>query len=137
MAYQIKKNADVVEELELLNADGSLAECIRVQLDGGTVAERISRCYVDLLEAQRNLTGAEPSTETYEKLGKAVIALFQAVFGEADTERILAFYQGNFVEMCQSVIPFITKVLLPKIRRAAKGKKTAAYSSYVRKRRRG
>lgn len=49
----------------------------------------------------------------------AVIDLFEAVFGREDAECILDFYGNRYVEMCQEVVPFITQIAIPEVRKIA------------------
>ena len=66
-------------------------------------------------------------------LGAAVVDLFEAVFGREDAECILDFYGNRYVEMCQEVVPFITQIVIPEVRKIAKQNKKAALAGYSRR----
>lgn len=136
MAYQVKRSAKVEEELELLSADGKTSEIIHVNLDAGAVAEKVSRNYMNLLDIQSRLAkigGAEDKSQLLEELGNAVVVMFRSIFGDADTERILQFYENDYVDMCRTIMPFVTEVVIPKVRREAQKSRKTKMQSYNRK----
>ncbi len=136
MAYQVKRSARVEETLELLSADGKTSEVIRVNLDAGAVAERISKNYIELLNLQSKMArwgNEEDKSRLYEEIGNAVVVLFQSIFGEDDTERIVSFYENDYLDMCRTIMPFITEVVLPKVRKESQKYRKAKMQSYNRK----
>lgn len=139
MSYQIKRSERVEETLELLDEKGKVIESIVVRLDPDAVVEKVSKRYVELLNVQSELnriTASGDKSQLYEKLGYAVVELFKTVFGEEDTMRIVAFYTGNYMEMCRNVLPFITSVIIPKVRKISQDNRKAVMQSYNRKQRR-
>ena len=52
-----------------------------------------------------------------------VIELFQMCFGKANTAEIFAFYEGNYFEMVQKILPYIFKRLLPETKKSMKKQK--------------
>ena len=139
MAYQVKRNTRVEEVLELLDEQGKVAETITVSLDPDSVVEKVSKRYTELLNVQSCAAKAvnlEDKAKAYEELGNAVVELFKAVFSEEDTEKILTFYDDNYIEMCRNITPFITSVVIPKVRRMAQNNRKSVMQSYNRKQRR-
>lgn len=142
MTYQVQREKKYfVEDLELLDTEGNVIETIHVQLDPGSVVENVSRRYLELVRAQQELSsidGQNPGSvqDAYAKLGNAVIAMFAAVFGDKGTERILAYYDDNYVEMIKQICPFITEFVMPEIRQMAKDNKQQVLQNYNRKTRR-
>lgn len=136
MAYQIHRQDQDIEELQLVNPDGSVAETLKITLNGADLAERVSRDYVKLLEAQSYAnnpeTGNDPArmAEATEKLGTCVIDLYNAALGEENTRKILDFYEGRILEMIQEVNPFVINVVIPKVRKIAQQNRKAARKSY-------
>lgn len=136
MAYQIRRQDPEIEELQLVNRDGSVAETLKVALNGADLAERVSREYVNLLNAQSYAndpkTGKDPEgmAEAVEKLGNCVIDLYNAALGEENTRKILDFYNGRTMEMIQEVNPFVINVVIPKARKIAQQNRKAAMASY-------
>lgn len=142
MAYVIQKKKQLVEELELRNESGEKVTTIYVRLDRDGLAEKLSARQIDLIQAQKNLLQLQQdcrkeSTLDYEKAleetGQAVIALFEAVFGQQDSDVIREFYKNNTMQMCSEVMPFITEVILPQVRKLGQAKRKGIKNSYKHK----
>lgn len=127
MAYRVQRSQKVIEDLELVDESGAIAERIHVQLDADDMVRKVSRKYLDLMRIQKEVTSIQDDHKeaALEQLGDAIIDLFEAIFGEADTEKILNFYEGNYIEMIQSVMPFISEVILPRMRQISQQKRQA------------
>lgn len=135
MAYQVKRSAKVEEELELISADGKTTELIKVQLNASAVAEKVSKHYAELLSIQAKLTGKnnqEDKMQLFEEMGNTVVVLFRTIFGEEDTERIIQFYENDYIDMCSTIMPFIKDVVIPKVRSEAQKSKRTKMQSYSR-----
>jgi len=125
MAYQIKRTPKSTETLELIDDTGIVIQRIEVDLGADGMAEKVSQKYVDMVAIQQKYqsrTSEGVSERTLEEFGNAVIAIMEAVFGKEDAETILNFYDKKYVEMCAEVMPFITSVVIPKVRVIAKRK---------------
>lgn len=144
MAYQIKREKQYfVEDIELLDLDGRVALSIHVALDPDSVVEKVSRKYMDLVRIQQSFQGFDVTTksgaevqEAYARLGDAVIALLEAVFGEEDTRRLLDYFEGRYIEMARQVGPWIENVAVPRIREIAQKNRKQIMTSYSRQARR-
>lgn len=137
MSYQAGRNKSNCEILELVNTSGNVVETITVRLDADGMAEKVSQEYVNLVRVEsqlRDFKHSDATPDLMEEVGNAVICLYRAVFGQADTDRILNFYEGNYIEMCQNVNPFIINICLPKIRKIAQKKRKVRLNGYNRKR---
>lgn len=122
MAYQIKRKSKIKETLELVSGDTTLPVNVDIDIDrmGAAIADA-----QDVLTMAQNLIEQEPhSTKAQEAYGSAIIALFAVVFGKENTEKILAFYDGNYEEMLIDVCPFISDVIMPKVKEASETRKT-------------
>jgi len=144
MAYKVSREKPFfVEDLELVDSiTGKVVKTISVRLNPDSVVEKISRSYIELVKTQQQLpqlsTGIEQGklADAYEKLGLAVIRLFESVFGEADTRAIVTFYESNYTEMIKQVTPFIIDVALPQIKKMSHQNKQDILALYNRKTRR-
>lgn len=135
MAYQVKRSARVEEELELLSADGKESLMLCVRLDASSVTQKISQQYVELLNLQARLGKMKnegDKIKLFEEIGSAVVVLFRSVFGETDTDRIIQFYEEDYVDMCRTILPFITEVVLPRVRKEAQKSRKAKLQYYNR-----
>jgi hypothetical protein len=79
----------------------------------------VNKAYETLGAAQTALQKNARSDEALEAYGKAVLAVFDVIFGEDGTKKLVAFYEGNFNEMLLDVFPFINDEIMPKIRAAS------------------
>lgn len=119
MAYQIQRKNRIKETLELLDETGAVAESLTVDLNVDQIAGRVNKAYETLGAAQTALQKNARSDEALEAYGKAVIAVFDVIFGEDGTKKLVAFYEGNFNEMLLDVFPFINDEIMPKIKAAS------------------
>ena len=139
MAYKAKRQDRVIEHLELCGSDGKVVKTIHVELDADNMVRKLSEKYVALINALKNVQEIKDASTEVEKasaitvLGAAVVDLFEAVFGREDAECILDFYGNRYVEMCQEVVPFITQIVIPEVRKIAKQNKKAALAGYSRR----
>lgn len=136
MAYQAKRKALYTEDFELTEEDGTVVHTLHVALDPDSMAKKLSVKQMDLVAAMNEMKGmntAEAPEQALEKLGLAVTDVMEAVFGADGAAIIIEFYQERYIEMCQEVIPFITGVVIPKVRKMAQGNKRQTAAAYNRK----
>lgn len=142
MAYQAKRKRLYEEEFQLTEEDGTVVHTLHVALDADSMVKKLSEKRIDLVRALQDVRGISADsnekefTEGLEKLGNAVVDMFEAVFGKEDAETIVEFYDNRYIEMCNEVVPFITDVVIPKVRKIAQANKKATLSQYNRKQRR-
>lgn len=145
MAYQAKRQKQFQEDLELCDENGTVVETLHVTIDADSMVRKIHHKYVELCktltsvqEIKRTVGEQNPDTmgKALDELGNSVIHLFQAVFGDEDAEKIIQFYEGNYVEMCQEITPFITHVVIPKCNEIKKQNRESVLQGYNRKQRR-
>lgn len=119
--FELKRSEKIVEQIKLGD------EIIGVNLDAGAIQARFTKGYNELLRAQSALNGATSDTleavsDKLEQYGNAVVGVLQVIFGEENTQKILAFYENNYSEMFMQIYPFISEVIIPKISEASKRK---------------
>lgn len=143
MAYQAKRHKKFQEDFELVNESGEVVHLLHVSLDADDMVVKINRKYTALTKAlaetteiKRKAENPEEIQKSVEILGMTVVDLLEAVFGTEDTEKIIQFYEGRYIEMSQEVIPFITQRVIPKLVEMKKDNKRAVLSGYNRKARR-
>ena len=141
MSYQAKRNQHYIEQLELVDENGNVSHVLNVDLDPGEMAEKLSRKYVELLKAKREAdsidkNNPESLAESYEKLGNVAMSLIGAVFGDDDTQVIYSFYGNRYNEIITEIMPFVTNIVVPKVRELAQEQKKSTLQKYNRKQRR-
>ena len=138
MAYQAKRRKIYEEDFQLLDENGNVVHSLRVSLDADSMVAKLSEKHVALVNALKNIQNAKNATSenALTILGNTVIDILEAVFGQEDAKTILDFYENKYVEMCQEVIPFVTGVVIPEVRKIAQANKKQVLSQYNRKQRR-
>ncbi|MCB5878430.1 hypothetical protein LIR51_26845 [Blautia producta] len=143
MAYQARRKKQFVEDFELVNEDGTVAHTLHVSLDADNMVGKINRKYAELTktlaettEIKRQTESGEVDADCFERLGAAVVNLFEAVFGREDTATIVQFYDNRYIEMCREVTPFITQVVIPQCIKIKQENQQSILQSYNRKQRR-
>lgn len=119
MAYQVQRKSRIKETLDLLDETGAVVESLDVDLNVDQIAGRVNKAYEVLGAAQTALQKNARSDEALEAYGKAVLAVFDVIFGEDGAKKLISFYEGNFNEMLLDVFPFINDEIMPKIRAAS------------------
>ena len=130
MAYQIKRSNRVTEDLELVESDGTVAKTLHIDVDIDAITAHFRAEYNDLINAERAVKAAQKAgvseqnfQEIYAEYGRAIIAILKTVFGEGNTLEILEFYEDNYIEMSVQIFPFISDVIVPKIRETVENSK--------------
>lgn len=143
MAYQAKRSKLLKEDFELVDENGKTVHTLHVSLDADDMTIRIGRKYTALTKAlaettaaQRKAENAEDAVRNIEALGRAVADLLEAVFGPDDTQTIISFYDGRYIEMSREVLPFISQCIIPHLVELKKENQKAMRAKYNRKTRR-
>lgn len=143
MAYQAKKHKRFQEKFELVDANGDVAHSLNVDLDADDMIVKINRKYADCVRAlsettemRRKARSGEDMAECFDKLGRAVVDLIETVFGTEDAGVILDFYENRYIELTKEVLPFITKVVIPRCIEIRDENKKSILRGYNRKQKR-
>lgn len=143
MAYKAKRSKLLKEDFELVDENDKVVHTLHVSLDADDMTVRIGRKYTALTkalaettEAQRRAESAEDAVKNIETLGRAVADLLEAVFGPEDTQTIISFYEGRYIEMSREVLPFVSQCIIPRLVDLKKENQKAMRAKYNRKSRR-
>lgn len=123
MAYTVTRKNRIKEQLQLCHADGTVALVCDVDLNVDVIANRVSKAYETLAMAQNTLQESPRDARAMEAYGNAVIAVFDIIFGEENTQKIVEFYENNWSEMLLGLFPFINNEIMPKIQEASDERK--------------
>ena len=121
MAYQIKKDNEVVEELEFLDNNNEVVKKINVKINIDKIASEYRQRKLEITEAQQKINKGEE--DAVELFGVAIINMFKTVFGEENTVTILEYFEGKYTDMLTNCIPFIEQVIQPAIEKVVRDKK--------------
>jgi hypothetical protein len=118
--YQITRN-HIVEELEI--SDNGKKLQLKVDISADTILTAYNKAQYKLAEASIMANKAKDDKDTAkaeEAMGNAILGLFEVVFGESQTQKIVKFYDNRYLEMLGDIAPFISDVITPKVQEAQK-----------------
>ncbi len=143
MAYQARRSRKLYEDFELVDENGDVVHTLKVSLDADDMVVAINRKYTALTkaltettEAQRKAKDKKELEECIETLGRAVLDLIEAVFGEENGKILVDFYEGRYLEMSREVLPFISQVVIPRLVEIRKDNQKNVLRKYNRQQRR-
>ncbi len=114
--YQINVSERFEDKLVLNKKDGELV--VDVSFDLLKMAQKFRSAQVDVLRAMKTAQG--DSGEKAAALGEAIVGLFNLVFGNQNTEKIIAFYKEDYANMLLDLFPYIQNVIEPALRKESK-----------------
>jgi hypothetical protein len=115
---KIQRKQKVTEKLELCDETGEVKLVIDVVIDVDKMMSEINKAQNQVIRAQMDVGKAKNQINT-ENYGIAILELIRVIFGEANAQQILGHYEGNYTEMLEDIMPFITEDIMPKIQKAA------------------
>ena len=118
MAYKIKRKHTIEDELIIDDLNGKEALRIPVNIYIDDILTQYNRLRRILGEAQHNVEEDPTSEKAITDLGEAVVALFNLIFGDEWSSKLLKFYDNRWSEMLEDVAPFIVECIQPKINMA-------------------
>lgn len=128
MAYQIKKSDRITENLELLDSNNNVTLTIHIDIEIGRIAKEYRQLQIELAEAQ-NMT-SQGNEMAFEVFGNAVIKLFRCLFGDENTQKILEYFENDYMEMAVQCMPFISDVVQPAIEKYSRSKREIMANNY-------
>lgn len=119
MAYKLEREQTRILELEVNG------EILKISIGGMGLYKKVLDAQSRLKDIQTKLeglkkNGIDVTPELVQYLGDSIIFLFNTAFGEANTDKILDFYEGNYDEMLMKVYPFFLNEYLPALKEGAK-----------------
>lgn len=137
MAYQAKRKKIYEEEFQLVEEDGTVVHTLHVQMDADNMLKKLCKKHLALVQAMENIRNVQQAVTEEEKqegiqiMEEAVKDMVEAVFGKEDTRTIIEFYDNRYLELCQEVVPFIVRVIVPEIKKIAQENKKELLSGYA------
>lgn len=101
------KTSIITEPIEITNRKGEVVKTIPVYIDTLASCDQITKHRADLV----NVNDGTP----HEVIGRIVIALFTAAFGEKVVAELLDWYQDSYEAMFADITPYLAEVVFPAI----------------------
>ena len=120
MAYQIKRQAHVTDEIQL--EDNGKQLTVKVDLQVERILRDYNAAWAKIRAAQKQIQDLKEKGENTEDaaaaVGAAIMSLFALLFGEEQTRQIMDFYDGAYLEMLADFVPYISEKIVPKVQEA-------------------
>lgn len=116
--YKIKRN-HLVEDLQI--EDNGKTLDLKVDINVDAILQQYNRAQYRIAQASQAAKEAandKDMEKAEEAMGNAIFGLFEVVFGQDQTQKIVEFYDNKALEMLGDIAPFITDVVAPKIQEA-------------------
>lgn len=126
--YELKRAPRIKEQLKIGD------EVIDVDIDVENTAVEFNKCRNAVIAAEQDIKkmreSGEESTAVLEKYGKAITELLVTIFGVDNTQKIVDFYEGRYIELTTEVFPFVINVIGPKMKSGIEDMRERAASLY-------
>lgn len=117
--YVVKRKETFTETLRLEAPDGKTEDIIVKLQPNPALLKNFRALQIKMIDLETNKNHLAEETAIEER-GKCVVDMFVLLFGQQATEKILAFYEYNYVEMLTDIFPFIQEVIIPRLNMVAK-----------------
>lgn len=128
--HELKRKEKITEQLKIGD------EVLSITIVPEDIARDYNKAIGDIVKAQAAIKAAQkestPDTAkiAIEQYGQALIQLTSILLGEENTQKILAFYEHNYVEMGVGITPFLITAIKPKIDKAVADMRIRARETY-------
>lgn len=117
--YVVKRKETFTETLRLEAPDGKTEDIIIKLQPNPALLKNFRALQIKMIDLETNKNHLAEETAIEER-GKCVVDMFVLLFGQQATEKILAFYEDNYVEMLTDIFPFIQEVIIPRLNMVTK-----------------
>lgn len=110
--YQIQRTKPFEDTIEL--CDGGEALQIKYQVTITPEFARNARALqVKIIDLQRKAK----TEQEFESLGRAIVDLFELIFGVENTQKIIDFYEGDYANMLMDLFPYLRNTVFEELNR--------------------
>lgn len=124
MTYKLSRSKKLVERIEL--DDGTL---IDININVGEMSLNFNKEYNKVTRIKL----LETNAENIELLGQAAIDFYAFVLGKENVEKLIDYYDNNYLEMIEQITPFVEDVVKPTMIKYIKEKNRIAGEKYKKR----
>lgn len=117
--YVVKNNHEIKEDL-CIQTPGKPDVVIHVHINVDEIMSRYNRARKIIGEMQHKLEEDPTSEEALFSYGASILSLFELLFGEENTQKIVDVYESKYTDMLSDIAPFIVEVVQPKMEEAVR-----------------
>lgn len=139
MNYKAKRAERLHDTLELCDSSGKSVKTLDIELDVDMKARDLIKRYENFLELSRQLRvtqKAHNEADFYRIVSLYTLAvdeLFTIAFGDKNKREIYSFYEDNYIEMVEMLIPYIFKRVIPAASESVSRRKNDLKRAFKRK----
>lgn len=139
MIYKANRAERLHDTLELCDKNGNVVKTLEIELDVDVKARDLIRHYDSFLRLSGKLRDAQQKrnvsnfNETVMLYTLAVDELFTLAFGASNKLEIYEFYDNNYIEMVEKLIPYIFGRVIPAARDSVSRRKNDLKTAFKRR----
>ena len=92
----------------------------------------LRQMHLESIDIDKKIKESGLTDQLVESKGKIIINLMRLLFGDANTMQVMEYYKNNYVEMLQSIMPYIYEVVIPSLEKMARNTKKKKIRSFKR-----
>lgn len=113
---KIQRKQKITDRLELCDENGEVKLVIDIVISADKMMTEINKAQNQVIRAQMDVNKVKNEINI-QNYGTAILEFIRVIFGEENAEKILAHYDGDYSEMLEDVMPFISESILPKLKK--------------------
>ena len=110
--YQIQRTKPFEDTIELCDSGEALQIKYQVTITPD-FARNARALQVKIIDLQRR----SKTEQEFENLGHAIVDLFELIFGVENTQKIIAFYEGDYANMLIDLFPYLRNTVFEELNR--------------------
>ena len=110
--YQIQRTKPFEDTIELCDSGEALQIKYQVTITPD-FARNARALQVKIIDLQRR----SKTEQEFESLGRAIVDLFELIFGVENTQKIVSFYEGDYANMLMDLFPYLQNTVFKELNR--------------------
>ena len=110
--YQIQRTKPFEDTIELCDSGEALQIKYSVTITPD-FARNARALQVKIIDLQRR----SKTEQEFESLGRAIVDLFELIFGVENTQKIVSFYEGDYANMLMDLFPYLRNTVFEELNR--------------------
>ena len=139
MIYKAKRAERLHDTLQLCDKNGNAVKSLDIELDVDIKGRDLISKYNNFLHLSRQLRDAQATnneTDFYKVVSLYTLAvdeLFTLAFGNKNKVEIYEFYDNNYIEMVEMLVPYIFRRVIPAASESVDRRKNSLKRAFKRK----
>jgi len=125
--YEVKRQQKIREELKLGD------EILVIEIAPLDIVQEYQQAATQLILAREAVKAAKATGVTEKEvqaLGEAIVTLLVVLIGKENTDKLVAFYEENYIELLLMIFPFIQEVIQPQMNSMIAQMREQAHTAY-------